>query len=170
MSLNHQVLQILSWFQNPKERTCFPRWLWSCSLFWSTRVWLSWQPATHRIGNARVLTPRHGSLSNVIKSYCFIDAVFLNHQTQDCEDFFPSERFHVDNIEACMDLCQVSQDSKSTTFLANHDIFTGAQPTWTVRMVALPLQPCQGRKEFHPSVSQLWGWKNIKVCLLWCTN
>merc|ERR1712156_794354 len=26
--------------------------------------------------------------------------------SRDCEDFFPSERFHVDNIEGCMDLCQ----------------------------------------------------------------
>merc|ERR1711962_13995 len=26
--------------------------------------------------------------------------------SRDCEDFFPSERFHVDNIEDCMELCQ----------------------------------------------------------------
>merc|ERR1712156_1202819 len=26
--------------------------------------------------------------------------------SRDCEDFFPSERFHVDNIEKCMELCQ----------------------------------------------------------------
>merc|ERR1712012_936634 len=26
--------------------------------------------------------------------------------SRDCDDFFPSERFHVDNIEECMDLCQ----------------------------------------------------------------
>ena len=50
------------------------------------------------------------------------------------------------------------------------DLFVGAQPSWTVWMVALPLQPCQGGEEFHPSVSQLWGWTNIKICPLWCTN
>ena len=29
--------------------------------------------------------------------------------TQDCEDFFPSERFHVEGgIEECMEICQVT--------------------------------------------------------------
>merc|ERR1711962_373570 len=40
--------------------------------------------------------------------------------SRDCEDFFPSERFHVDNIEECMDLCQALNPLRQCEWLLFH--------------------------------------------------
>ena len=94
-----------------------PRWFLDCWFSWSTSVRASWQRATHRIGNAPVQTHHRESqfllwkLSKLKGVFCqFSGWLFcsdISTWSQDCEDFFPSERFHVDNIKECMDLCQV---------------------------------------------------------------
>ena len=93
---------------------------------------------------------------------------------QDCEDFSPSERSHVEGgIEECMQLCQVklfvevsipSQIlalaillKRFLRYLKNQQLLPqGTEPAGQMRMAALPLQSHkQCGKSIHPSISEL---------------